>query len=67
MAMWIQHAVAIGAVLGCAAWLGRCGWKTITGDKCSSGCGGCSSAKKSPAPAGPQTVFIPVEMLSRKK
>jgi hypothetical protein len=67
MAHLIQHALALAAVAACAAYLARCAFKSLTGkSKCSTGCGGCGT-QKTPAPTTGQTVFIPVEVLSRKK
>jgi hypothetical protein len=70
--MWIQHAVVLAAVGGCAAFLARCGIKSLFGGKCASGCGGCSASAKKPtaaktAAAKPAVHFVPVEMLARKK
>jgi hypothetical protein len=65
--MWIQHAAALAAAGGCAVFLARGAFKSLTGGKCASGCGGCSAGAKKPAHAKPQLHFVPVEMLTRKK
>jgi hypothetical protein len=68
----LQDIAAFIAVTACAGHLLYRGWKSLTQKECSSGCGGCGSAKR-PAAAGThvhpslRTTFVPATVLYKKK
>ncbi|MGD1278450.1 MAG: hypothetical protein ABR964_14660 [Tepidisphaeraceae bacterium] len=68
--MWLQYLLVVLAVTACAAYLLRQAWLILAGRRsrlgscCAKGCG----AQQAPQSASTQRiVFLPVEMLARKK
>jgi hypothetical protein len=69
MQIWLQNLLVILAVALCGGFLVRQGWMTLAGKKsklgscCSKGCG----AHEPKPGSGERIVFLPAEMLGRKK
>jgi len=70
MPIWLQNLLVVLAVLICAGFLFRQAWLTLAGKRsklascCAKGCG----AHEPPKPgSGERIVFLPAEMLGRKK
>ncbi|MDP9173127.1 MAG: hypothetical protein M3O30_04575 [Planctomycetota bacterium] len=70
MPNWLQNLVVVIAFALALAFLIREGWRTLAGKRsrlgscCAKGCG----AQETPKPAsGERIVFLPVEMLKRRK
>ncbi|HEY1921573.1 MAG TPA: hypothetical protein VGG44_02315 [Tepidisphaeraceae bacterium] len=70
MQIWIQNLLVAAAVLCCCGFLARQGWRTLAGKRsklgscCSTGCGAHEAKKPG---SGERIVFLPAEMLGRKK
>ena len=70
MQLWLQNLIVFTAVLGCLAFVGRQAFQSLRGRKSRMGncCSkGCSPASPSSAKPAERIVFMPVEMLSRRK
>jgi hypothetical protein len=75
MPLYLQNLLVLLAVAACGLFLARQGWRTLAGKKsklgscCSKGCGANESAKSNSTQAntGQRIVFLPAEMLGRKK
>jgi hypothetical protein len=69
MSILMQHLVVLGLVAACLGYVGWQAARTLYGKKsrlgscCAKGC----AATKSTAPAANKIVFLPVEMLRRKR
>lgn len=72
MPLIVQNIIIILAVAGCAGFLGWQGWLTLAGRRsklgscCSKGCGAANETAKTDQ-KGERIVFLPAEMLGRKK
>jgi hypothetical protein len=70
MHLWLQNLIVFTAVLSCLAFVGRQAFQSLRGRKskmgncCSKGCTPATPSAGSPAE---RIVFMPVEMLSRRK
>jgi hypothetical protein len=70
MALWIQNLIVLLATGGCLAFLIHQGIRHFSGKKsalgscCAKGCGAASAKTKE---GGERVVFLPVEMLGRRK
>lgn len=75
MAIWLQNLLVLALVLACAMFVVWQGVQSLRGKKsrvgscCAKGCGSQSTQPDSPAakPKAERIVFMPAEMLSRRK
>ena len=74
MAPWLQHTIVLLAVVGSAAAVLRQAFASLRGRKgrigscCDKGCGSAPESSSKPAqPPANRIVFLPVEMLTRRR
>ena len=69
MSLWLQNLIILLAVLACAAFIARSGYRALQGRKSKlNSCGSCGGCATTPAkPASQRIDFLPAEMLVKKR
>ncbi len=73
MPVWIQHILVLTLVAGCIVYTAWQGWRSLNGKRsklgscCAKGCEGMRKEAQSAEQAGRRIVFLPVEMLRKRK
>ena len=68
MPLWLQHLLVLALVGGCLTWVGYQGLRTLWGKKsrvgscCSKGC-----ASQTPSASTEKIIFLPAEMLRKRR
>jgi hypothetical protein len=73
MPLWLQHTLVLTLVVVCLAYVGLGAWRTLTGRRsklgncCSKGCGGKAQSDPAAETGTRRIVFLPVEMLRKRR